>query len=194
MHTNDPNAFSHYISAISQSDDVLSLEKVVAAFERRVFKKNEHLVEEGNVCLHFCYIESGILQHAITVDGIEKTTYLALRDSATSSLYSFLNQSPSRKDVKAIADCVLWVCDLKTFKSLLSGNIVFRQFYYNLLERQICLIDDYRIDLLTMTPDERYQKLLATEPTLLQQVPLHYLASFLGISQRHMSRIRKNVK
>ncbi len=55
------------------------------------------------------------------------------------------------------------------------------------------LIDDYRIDLLTLTPEERYKKLLATEPKLLQEVPLHYLASFLGISNRHMSRIRKNI-
>lgn len=63
----------------------------------------------------------------------------------------------------------------------------------DLTEKQICLIDDYRIDLLILTPEERYQKLLATEPSLLQEVPLDYLASFLGISSRHMSRIRKNV-
>jgi len=152
------------------------------------------LVGEGSVCPYFCFLESGILQHAITVDGTEKTTYLALRNSATSSLYSFLNQSPSRKDVKAIAASILWIIDLNAFKKLLETNELFKRFYYNLLERQICLIDDYRIDLLTMTPEDRYNKLLITEPTLLQQVPLHYLASFLGISQRHMSRIRQNAK
>ncbi len=64
----------------------------------------------------------------------------------------------------------------------------------SLLENQIFLIDDYRIDLLALTPEERYQKLLHNEPKLLQEVPLHYLASFLGISTRHMSRIRKNIK
>ena len=73
-------------------------------------------------------------------------------------------------------------------------NKAFHQFYFNLIEKQICLIDDYRIDLLTLTPEERYKKLLVNEPILLQEVPLHYLASFLGISTRHMSRIRKNVK
>jgi len=186
-------AFSNYLTTIGQTDTV-GLEEIVGCFSRTPFKKNQFLVKEGAACPYFCFLESGILQHAITVDGIEKTTYLALRNSATSSLYSFLNQTPSRKDVKAIVDSVLWTIDLKTFKNLLMTNNLFKQFYYNLLERQICLIDDYRIDLLTMTPEERYRKLLVTEPTLLQQVPLHYLASFLGISQRHMSRIRQNTK
>ena len=79
------------------------------------------------------------------------------------------------------------------FKDLIENNKAFHQFYYNVIEKQICLIDDYRIDLLTLTPEERYKKLLATEPKLLQEVPLHYLSSFLGISSRHMSRIRKNI-
>jgi len=100
----------------------------------------------------------------------------------------------SRKSIKAISDCSLKVIDLENFQKLMKNNEVFKQFYHNLIEKQIMLIDDYRIDLLTLTPEERYKKLLQTEPKLLQEVPLHYLASFLGISTRNMSRIRKNVK
>ena len=100
----------------------------------------------------------------------------------------------SRKNIKALVDSKIWMIDLKNFQDLIKNNIVFHNFYFKLIEKQICLIDDYRIDLLTLTPEERYQKLLITEPKLLQEVPLHYLASFLGISTRHMSRIRKNVK
>ena len=156
-------------------------------------KKNEFLVKEGAVCNDFCFIESGILQHSILIDDEEKTTYLALRNSVTSSLSSFLFGKPSRKSIKAIADCKLWIVNLKTFKNLIENNKAFHEFYYNIIEKQICLIDDYRIDLLTLTPEERYKKLLSTEPKLLQEVPLHYLASFLGISSRHMSRIRKSI-
>jgi CRP-like cAMP-binding protein len=164
------------------------------AFKLIELKKNEFLVKEKEVCAYFCYIESGILQHAILVDDDEKTTYLALRNTVTSSLNSFLFDKPSRKSIKALFDCKLWVLDIVSFRELIKTNTAFHQFYYNLIEKQICLIDDYRIDLLTLTPEERYKKLLVTEPNLIQQVPLHYLASFLGISSRHMSRIRKNVK
>lgn len=156
-------------------------------------KKNDFFAKEGEVCHHFCFVESGILQHSILIDDEEKTSYLALRNSVTTSLNSFLFQKASRKSIKAISDCKLWIVDLKTFKNLIENNKAFHQFYYNVIEKQICLIDDYRIDLLTLTPEERYKKLLATEPKLLQEVPLHYLASFLGISSRHMSRIRKNI-
>ncbi|MDI9255971.1 Crp/Fnr family transcriptional regulator [Flavobacterium sedimenticola] len=189
------SSFLDYLCLFIQDSDThaTALQDIISRFEVLTLKKNQFVVTEGQVCLYFCYVESGILQHAIMVEGEEKTTYLALRHSVTSSLNSFLNTIPSRKSVKALVDSKLWVIDVKSFRDLLSNNEVFHQFYYNLIEKQIMLIDDYRIDLLTLTPEERYKKLLVTEPKLLQEVPLHYLASFLGISNRHMSRIRKNI-
>lgn len=197
MKTATPAHFLDYLSVFANTADnsfVDLLEKSKNAFRHLPLKKNDFFVKEGEICPYFCYIESGILQHSIMVDEEEKTTYLALRNSVTSSLNSFLFGKPSRKNIKAISDCELWIVDLPTFKNLIENNEAFHQFYYNLIEKQLCLIDDYRIDLLTLSPEERYRKLLATEPKLLQEVPLHYLSSFLGISSRHMSRIRKNIK
>lgn len=193
----NPTNFIDYLAAFANSVDesfTELLEQSKDSFRLLSLKKNDYFVKEGEICPYFCYVESGILQHSITVDDEEKTTYLALRNSVTSSLNSFLFQKPSRKNIKAISDCELWIVDLQTFKNLIESNKAFHQFYYNLIEKQLCLIDDYRIDLLTLSPEERYHKLLATEPKLLQEVPLHYLSSFLGISSRHMSRIRKNIK
>ncbi len=170
----------------------LALE-VVPYFKELILSKNDFLVHKGEVCRYFCFVESGILQYAVTISGEEKTTYLALKNGFASSLKSFLQQIPSPKNIKALSACKLWVITIKDFKHLLKNNKAFLQFYYNLIENQIFLIDDYRIDLLTLTPEKRYKKLLANEPMLLQEVPLHYLASFLGISTRHMSRIRKNI-
>ena len=168
--------------------------EVLDHFKLLELQKNDVFVEAGSVCKYFCYIESGILQHAIDVLGEEKTTYFALKNSLTSALNSFKNKVPSRKSIKALFDCKLWVINIETFNDLLDTNATFNRFYYNLIENQIFRIDDYRIDLLTLTPEERYKKLLNNENELLQKVPLHYLASFLGISSRHMSRIRKNIK
>lgn len=195
MPSSSKNQFlSFALSFLDSNSESLTalMEKAVASFSVLELKKNDYFVKENEVCQYFCFVESGILQHSIVVEGEEKTSYLALKSSVTSSLNSFLFQKPSRKNIKAIAETKLWVVDLKTFKDLIANNDAFHQFYYNLIEKQICLIDDYRIDLLTLTPEERYQKLLTNEPKLLQEVPLHYLASFLGISNRHMSRIRRN--
>ncbi len=168
--------------------------EILNTFCQTNLSKNELFVKKGTVCKHFCYIESGILQHSLEVLDEEKTTYLALKNSCTAALNSFKNKVPSRKNIKAITDCDLQVITIQEFKYLMQNNKAFYTFYYNLIENQIYKIDDHRIDLLTLTPEERYHKLLQNEPTLIQKVPLHYLASFLGISLRHMSRIRKNIK
>lgn len=187
--------FLKYLSALAetstQSEALLEVEN---SFGHLELKKNDFLVHQNEICPYFCYLESGILQHSVWVEGDEKTTYLALKNSVTSSLKSFLTGTPSRKNIKAVFDCKLRVLDLENFNRLNQENSAFRAFYHQLIERQIFLIDDYRIDLLTLSPEERYQKLLVNEPNLIQQVPLHYLSSFLGISSRHMSRIRSQIK
>ncbi|WP_298893863.1 Crp/Fnr family transcriptional regulator [uncultured Psychroserpens sp.] len=186
--------FEAYLRSIINNDvfDV-SISEILKSFQKFTLNKNEFFVKEGEVCDYFCFVEAGVLQHSIDVEGEEKTTYLAMKNSCTSALKSFIDGIPSRKNIKAISDCDLWVIKVNTFKYLLRNNDAFNKFYYNLIENQIYLIDDYRIDLLTLSPEERYKKLLSNDPELLLQVPLHYLASFLGISSRHMSRIRKNI-
>jgi len=170
------------------------LPEIINSFSLLQLRKNDFFVKEGEVCRFFGFIESGILQHSSVVLEEEKTTYIALRNSCVAALKSFLKKIPSRKNIKALSNCILWVIDCDTFNRLIKNNKAFHTFYFNLIENQIFLIDDYRIDLLTLSPEERYHKLLVNEPNLLQEVPLHYLASFLGISSRHMSRIRKNIK
>lgn len=176
---------AHFASFLGRSD---------GPFRPIEIKRGNFIVREGEICPYFCYIESGILRHAIEVSGGEKTTYLGLRQSVTTSLNSFLNRTPSRKSIQAITDSKVWVIGPDDFRKLRETDPEFHSFYYDLIEKQLCLIDDYRIDLLTLTPEERYQKLLDTEPKLLLKIPLHYLASFLGISDRHMSRIRKGAR
>lgn len=190
QHDNFKIFFTSFLPKDSFENEV---NEVFAYFKKITLKKNEFLVYENEICSQFCFVENGILQHAINVEGEERTTYLALKNTVTTSLNSFLHKVSSRKSIKAIVDTCLWVISLEDFNYLLQHNKAFHKFYFCLIEKQICLIDDYRIDLLTLTPEERYRKLLVNEPKLLQEVPLHYLASFLAISTRHMSRIRKNV-
>lgn len=188
------NFYSYIENVLKSQQFENQITEILRFFTPLTLTKNSFLVKKGNICKYFCYIESGILQHAIETSEEEKTTYLALKNSCTSALKSYLQKTPSRKNIKVLSTCNLQVILVDDFNYLLKNNKAFHQFYYSLIENQIFLIDEYRIDLLTLTPEERYTKLLTNEPKLLQEVPLHYLASFLGISTRHMSRIRKNIK
>ncbi|CAM1361507.1 Crp/Fnr family transcriptional regulator [Tenacibaculum xiamenense] len=188
------NFQSYLFEVINDNTLSVRIDEISKAFDSYTLPKNKMFVEADEVCKYFCFVESGILQHSITVNDEDKTTYLALKNSCTTSLKSFLKQIPSSKNIKALSECQLKIIEISKFNELMKSNLAFKQFYYNLIENQIFLIDDYRLDLLTLQPEDRYRKLLINEPNLLNEVPLHYLASFLGISKRHMSRIRKNVK
>ena len=188
------NNFERYLRCIIDDSSLNGLiPEILESFIDLRLKKNSLIVKEGENCNYFCYIESGVLQHSINIDGDEKTTYLALKNSCTTALKSFLNATPSNKNIKALSKCHLKVIEINVFNKLMDTNKAFYTFYHNLIKNQIFLIDDYRVDLLTLTPEERYKKLLISEPELLNTIPLHYLAAFLGISKRHMSRIRKNI-
>ena len=186
------NKLENYLKKIINSEELEHyIPSIIEQFTELHLDKNQYLVEKGKICSYFCFIEEGVLQHSIDIHGEEKTTYLALENTVTAALKSFKQKTPSRKNIKALCDCNLWVIDLNKFQDLMNANPGFQSFYHNLIENQIFLIDDYRINLLTLSPEERYNELLKNNPNLLQQIPLHYLASFLGISSRHMSRIRK---
>ncbi len=187
--------FEIYLQSIIIDENLfIHIPEILSYFKPLEIKKNAYFVLENKICPYFCFIESGILQHSISLLEEEKTTYLALKNTCTAALKSFSQQKPSRKNIKALSNCDLLIINSIDFKHLITTNKAFNRFYYNLIENQIFLIDDYRIDLLTLSPEERYLKLLANDPELLQTIPLHYLASFLGISKRHVSRIRKNIK
>jgi CRP-like cAMP-binding protein len=188
----NPNLKAYLQNVINENSLPEEIQMILDAFSLLKLAKNEYLVRENSICNYFCFIESGILQHAISVSGVEKTTYLALKNSCTSALYSFRHKIASRKNIKAISDCELWILTLADFEILLNTNKAFHTFYYNLIENQIYKIDEYRIDLITLSPEERYQKLIENDIALPQKVPLQYLSSLLGISDRHLSRIRKN--
>jgi len=184
--------FENYLKTIIDTNSLeFHIPSIIEYFTELKLNKNQYLVEKGQVCTYFCYLVEGVLQHSIDIEGEDKTTYLALENTSTSALKSFKQNVPSRKNIKALCDCNLMVIDLKKINYLMRNNQGFQVFYHNLIENQIFLIDDYRINLLILSPEERYNELIKKNPNLLQQIPLHYLASFLGISSRHMSRIRK---
>ncbi|MFK5981564.1 MAG: Crp/Fnr family transcriptional regulator [Flavobacteriaceae bacterium] len=184
--------FENYLKIIIDTNSLeYHIPSIIECFTKLKLNKNQYLVEKGQACTYFCYLVEGVLQHSIDIEGEDKTTYLALENTSTSALKSFKQNVPSRKNIKALCDCNLMVIDLKKFNYLMRNNQGFQKFYHNLIENQIFLIDDYRINLLTLSPEERYNELIKNNPNLLQQIPLHYLASFLGISSRNMSRIRK---
>lgn len=174
--------------------DGTELDTIVEAFSLEHFAKNDFIVEEGKTSRYIGIVKSGLVQYYVIKDGEEKTSYVSVENTFFASLLSFISETPSIENLRAITPCSLYIISKTNLKQLVNDLPKFKDFYIGLLEASICGIDASRHDLIVLTGEQRYEKMLRTEPQLLQQIPLQYLASMLGVTPRHLSRIRSNIK
>lgn len=170
------------------------LNQVVMVFTAKTYSKRTYFIEEGHPAQRLAFIERGVFQYFVNRDGDEITTYVVGEAGFMASLLSFFKQVPARENIRALTEAVTWEISKEALANLLRTVPAFKDFYVGLLEWQIGCIDDSRLNLLTLTAEERYEKLLREEPHLLQQIPLQYLASILGVTPRHLSRIRRTIR
>lgn len=167
---------------------------VICQFHRRTLSKGNLFAQEGRICDQLALVEKGLFQFFCDRNGDEVTTYTAGPGDFIVSIGSFLKQQPARESIRSLTDSVIWAISRQAFTQLRSDLPPFEAFYVGLLEEQINCIEESRYNLLTLSAEQRYQKLMDEEPHLLQEVPLQYLASILGVTPRHLSRIRGQIR
>lgn len=170
---------------------VVEISQIAEAFKCKEIKKGDYFVEEGKTSKYLAFINKGLFQYFYLKDGKEITTYVTGENTFLASLTSFYKKKPSREYVRALADAELWVINYDDLATLKASNEAFRTFYIAAMED--VMVDESRSNLITLNAEERYATLMRDEPALLQQIPLQYLASILGVTPRHLSRIRNNI-
>ncbi len=181
-----------YFETIGFTGD--DLEKILNAFELQKFKKNDFVVEEGKTSRYMGFVETGMFQYYVIKDGEERTNYVSIENTFFASVLSFISETPSLENVRALVDGSISMISKTNLKMLLNEIPAFKDFYIGLLEVSLCGIDASRYDLIVLTAEERYEKMILKEPHLLQQIPLQNLASMLGVTPRHLSRIRSKIR
>ena len=169
-------------------------ETISSLFKKKVILKNDFFIEEGMVSKYLAFITKGLFQYFYNKEGKEITTYISGENTFLASLGSFINQQPGKECVRAIADSEVWIIHYNDLQQLKKDSEPFKTFYIEVLEHLIVCMDDSKNKLITHTAEERYASLLKDEPGLLQQIPLQYLATILGVTPRHLSRIRNNIR
>ncbi len=181
-----------YFQHIGFTDE--ALDTIVNAFTLESFEKNQLVVTEGKTSRHIGFVDAGMFQYYVIKDGIEITSYVSVANTWLASVMSFVSGKPSLENIRALCESRIFMISKASLSTLIKTIPPFKDFYIALLEQSICGIDESRHDLIVLTADQRYAKLLQKEPHLLQQVPLQHLASMLGITPRHLSRIRNNIR
>ncbi|MEI9921037.1 MAG: Crp/Fnr family transcriptional regulator [Bacteroidota bacterium] len=170
------------------------VESIVASFNLQEFEKNDMVVTEGMTSRYIGIVESGMFQYYVIKDGQEITSYVSVENTWLASVRSFVSQQPALENIRALTNGKIFMISRTDLAKLVNAVPPFKDFYIGLLEQSIVGIDESRHDLIVLSADQRYAKLLKKEPHLLQQIPLQHLASMLGITPRHLSRIRNSIR
>lgn len=163
---------------------------------RRHFQKKEAFVASGAVCKEIGFIYSGSFRFFYEKDGVEISNYFTFSGDLISSYWSFLRQLPSYITIEAMTEAeVLCIsCDsLYELETLPEINYNLQIFGRKVSEYLVCCFEERLISFVTQSPEERYLQLLRKQPDLLQLIPQHYVANFLGITPVSLSRIRKRI-
>lgn len=172
---------------------VSEISLITEAFKFKKISKGSFFVQEGKTSKYLAFISKGLFQYFYLKDGKEITTYVSGENTFLTSVSSFYKQQPGKEFVRALVDSELWQIHYDDLKKLKKESNAFRTFYIDAIEQVLAGIDESRSKLIIMTAEERYASLMKEEPALLQQIPLQYLASILGVTPRHLSRIRNNI-
>lgn len=169
--------------------------KVVSDAHKRIhFKKGEILLRNGETARDYMLIESGILRkYVIDADGNEVTTKFHSIGDFSIVVLSFFHQLPSSENIVAITDGVGWKISFTSFMNLLKSVKGLGEWGRNWMSNQLFISEQRLVDIFVKTATERYLELLSDDPELLEKIPLKYLASYLGVTDSSLSRIRKQV-
>lgn len=181
----------HISKTISISDK--EFDTLAAFFKPRELKKKEHLYRQNEICKYIAFVNKGCLRnYHVDKKGDEQIIYFALEEWWVADLQSFFLQIPSMFNLQALENCELLVSTRTEFENAFDAVPVFEKFYRLKTQKSYTNTQKSVVEK-TETAEDRYQKLLNTSPGILQRVPQHYLASYLGIKPQSLSRIRKKI-
>jgi CRP-like cAMP-binding protein len=163
-------------------------------FESIHFNKNEFVLKSGNVCTNYIFLESGFMRSfAIDPNGNEVTTNFYSGKQIVIDVASYFQQIPSKENIQALTDCKCWYGKIEEFKVLYHMIPEFREFGRTILAKGYVELKERTLSIINQTAEERYLVLIKNNPEIFQNAPLKHIASYLGITDTSLSRIRKEI-
>ncbi len=154
------------------------------------------LLYEGDIASRIYLIEKGCIRGWFNKDGTDLTIQFFTEGETVASMESFKKQVPSLITLETIEPCSLWVIDRAGLEVLLPELDKIPKLRQQFMDKLFDRLFDYMqhfFSFIKDTPAQRYEALLRERPQLLNRVAQHYIASYLGISSVHLSRIKSQL-
>ncbi|HEY2582420.1 MAG TPA: Crp/Fnr family transcriptional regulator [Mucilaginibacter sp.] len=184
------------ISSLHKSNIVslTSATQIAEQFDYKSISKNQFLLAAGKVSDEYLFLEKGCMRtFAHDTAGNEVTTNFCLPGQVAFEVSSFFNRTRSKENIQALTDCEGWFITYEQLNNLFHTLPEFREFGRSVLVRGFTDLKTRMLSMITETAEERYEILLQTKPEIFQLAPLKYIASYLGITDTSLSRIRKEL-
>ena len=171
-------------------DEIAFMQELIPIREVR---KNTLLLEEGSVSKEFYFILTGGVRLFYLNDVIEKTAFFYFEDQFVSSYESFTKQIPAKHNLQIFEDSTLAVISTEAAFKLVQTFPKFELLARIMMEEELIIYQEIISSFITMNAEQRYLSLLDANPLILQRIPQHQLATYLGVSAETLSRIRKRI-
>jgi CRP-like cAMP-binding protein len=169
-----------------------TLDYIVGHFEERTILKNELFLIEGKISNEYLFLESGFMRaFTLDTDGIEVTTYFHTQNKVVFEVSSFFTRTISTESIQALTHCKGYSISYDHLNMLFHSVPEFREFGRAMLVKEFVAFKQRTLDLINKSAEERYATLINTKQEVFQFAQLKYIASYLGITDTSLSRIRK---
>lgn len=162
---------------------------------RHLFKRQEIpaktiLLNEGEISKQAFYIEQGCLRVCFNNNGKDVTFQFFFEGESVSSIESFRTNQPSLFTIESIEPCIIYALSKEDFQIIIESSTSIKQQIEEYTFQRLIFYQKLFLSRIKDNPEKRYLDLLENNPKILQRVPQHYIASFLGITSVSLSRIR----
>lgn len=177
------------IIAIDNSDVIL----VENFFEPVSCSKGEILENESKVARYLYFINSGFIRVFYNQNGNQVTTHINCPSGFITSFNSFATGTPAVDNNECITACEVLRITKKDFDALCNKSQKWADFARIIYEKSLIYNEQRTNDIVALSAEQRYLKIVKDNPAMIQNVPLQYIASFIGIKPESLSRIRKQI-
>lgn len=157
-------------------------------------RKKQYLLQEGDVCKMIAFVEKGTLrQYSIGENGAEHIIQFALEGWTISDLYSFLTGEPATYNIDALEDAELVLITKTAHEELLKKVPKFETYTRLQLTGAYLAMQKRLTSIISLSLEERYSNFTSVYPNIIQRVPQHMIASYMGLTPETLSRVRKKM-
>lgn len=170
------------------------LQKLTAAHQRVAYKKGDILLKQGQVADEYAIVQSGLIRSFVyDYHGNDITTNFFAEHDIVIEVSSLFQRIPGQETIQAVTDCICWKINFTCFQELYHSIPGYNEWGRAWMAMQLFHFKQRSVSIFTHSAMDRYMQLLQDKPQILQQAPLKQIATYLGITDSSLSRIRKTV-